>query len=175
MVHANETPKKQDFHSLRCHLQSFTLHLETGSESILFREWNIGINMDLGRYGYDEFPDIFTTDHYANMCCVTEPNTLKEANLEKESLLENESWHLVTLPKDCKTTGSRWAFKVQRNNDGNITSADSLLKLTHRCLVLTRMELFHLNSVVYMFTCRERADFSARTLWFSIFSPQLLS
>lgn len=31
------------------------------------------------RFGYDEFADVVTVEHYASMCCVTEPNTLKEA------------------------------------------------------------------------------------------------
>ena len=31
------------------------------------------------RYGYDEFADAVTVDHFDNVCCVTEPSTLKEA------------------------------------------------------------------------------------------------
>ncbi|CAK6974377.1 Retrovirus-related Pol polyprotein from transposon TNT 1-94 [Scomber scombrus] len=71
------------------------------------------------RYGYDEFADK-VTDHIANVCCVTEPSTLKEALMspnakewqeaadsEYESLLENETWDLLDLPKDRKAIGSR--------------------------------------------------------------------
>lgn len=67
------------------------------------------------RYGYDEFADLVTVDHYASACCVAEPSTLKEAmmsanakewqeaaDLEYESLLENKTWDLVKLPKDRK-------------------------------------------------------------------------
>lgn len=67
------------------------------------------------RFGYDEFADVVTVEHYANMCCVTEPSTLKEAmvspnakeweeaaDLECESHLENDTWDLVELPKDRK-------------------------------------------------------------------------
>lgn len=85
------------------------------------------------RYGYDEFADIVTVDHYANMCCVTQPSTLKEAlmspnakecqeaaALEYESLIENETWDLVTLPKDPKAIGSRWVFKVKHQGDGRV-------------------------------------------------------
>ena len=31
------------------------------------------------RFGYDEFADVVTVDHYANMCRVTEPLSLKDA------------------------------------------------------------------------------------------------
>lgn len=31
------------------------------------------------KYGYDEFADMVTVDHCANVFCVTEPSTLKEA------------------------------------------------------------------------------------------------
>lgn len=84
------------------------------------------------RYGYDEFADIVTVDHFANVCCV-EPSTLKEAlmspnakewqeaaNLEYESLMENETWDLVDLPKDRKTIGSKWVFKVKHHSDGQV-------------------------------------------------------
>ena len=85
------------------------------------------------RFGYDEFADVVTVDHYANMCRVTEPLSLKEAmespnakdwqeaaDLEYESLLENETWDLVDLPKDRKAVGSRWVFKVKHHSDGRV-------------------------------------------------------
>ncbi len=85
------------------------------------------------RYGYDEFADLVTVDHYANVCCVAEPGTLKEAtmspnakewqeaaDLEYESLMENETWDLVELPKDRKAIGSRWVFKVKHQSDGRV-------------------------------------------------------
>ena len=85
------------------------------------------------RYGYDEYADVVTVDHYANVCHVTEPITLKEAlmtsnakewqeaaDLEYESLLENETWDLVDLPRDRKAIGSRWVFKVKHHSDGRV-------------------------------------------------------
>ncbi len=61
-----------------------------------------------------------TVDHYASVSCVAVPGTLKEAmmspnakecqeaaDLEYESLLENETLDLVELPKDRKAIGSR--------------------------------------------------------------------
>lgn len=85
------------------------------------------------RFGYDEFADVVTVEHYANIVCVTEPNTLKEAmtspnakewkeaaNLEYESLLENDTWDLVDLPKDCKAIGTKWVFKVKHHSDGRV-------------------------------------------------------
>ncbi len=40
------------------------------------------------------------------------------ADLEYESLLENETLDLVELPKDRKAIGSRWVFKVKHQRDG---------------------------------------------------------
>ncbi len=69
-----------------------------------------------------------TVDHYASVSCVAVPGTLKEAmmspnakeaaDLEYESLLENETLDLVELPKDRKAIGSRWVFKVKHQRDG---------------------------------------------------------
>ncbi|KAE8297894.1 Copia protein Gag-int-pol protein Copia VLP protein Copia protease [Larimichthys crocea] len=85
------------------------------------------------RYGYEEFADIVTVEHYANVCSVKEPTTMKEAmlssnakewkeaaDLEYESLLENETWDLVELPKDRKPIGQRWVFKVKHHSDGEV-------------------------------------------------------
>ena len=74
-----------------------------------------------------------TVDHIANVSCDTEQSTLKEAlmspnskewqeavDLEYNSLLENETWDLVDLPKDRKAIGSRWVFKVKHHSDGRV-------------------------------------------------------
>lgn len=74
-----------------------------------------------------------TVDHHSNMCRVTERLSLKEAmessnaknwqeaaDLEYESLLENDTWDLVDLPKDRKAVGSRWVFKVKHHSDGRV-------------------------------------------------------
>lgn len=47
-------------------------------------------------------------------------NWQEAADLEYESLLENETWDLVTLPKDRKAVGSRWVFKVKHHCDGSV-------------------------------------------------------
>lgn len=59
-------------------------------------------------------------DQYVIVCYYTEPSTLKEAmtspnakewqeaaNLEYESLMENETWDLGELPRDLKAKGSK--------------------------------------------------------------------
>lgn len=85
------------------------------------------------RFGYDEFVDLVTVDHHAIMCRVTEPLSLKEAmespnaknwqevaDLEYESLVENDTWDLADLLKDRKAVGSRWVFKVKHHSDGRV-------------------------------------------------------
>ncbi len=42
------------------------------------------------------------------------------ADLEYESLMENETWDSVELPKDRKAIGSRWVFKVKHQSDGRV-------------------------------------------------------
>ena len=74
-----------------------------------------------------------TVEHYADVCHVTEPSTLKEAmmspeakewqeaaDLEYESLLENETWDLIDLPRDRQAIGSRWVFKVKHHSDAKV-------------------------------------------------------
>ena len=39
---------------------------------------------------------------------------------EVASLLENDTWDLVKLPKDRKAIKNKWVFKTKRNNDGDI-------------------------------------------------------
>ncbi len=42
------------------------------------------------------------------------------AQKEYDSLLENETWDLVPLPKGRKTVDCKWVFKVKRNADGSV-------------------------------------------------------
>lgn len=42
------------------------------------------------------------------------------ADVEYESLLENQVWDLIELPKNEKAIGSKWAFKVKRSSDRTI-------------------------------------------------------
>ena len=39
---------------------------------------------------------------------------------EMKSLKENEVWELVELPKDRKTVGCRWVYKLKSGPDGSI-------------------------------------------------------
>ena len=76
------------------------------------------------RYGYDEFADVV---HYA-----LNVNTLKEAlasedgkkwkaaaDVEFNSLQENDTWDLVEVPQDAKIIDSKWVFKVKPSSDGS--------------------------------------------------------
>ena len=40
---------------------------------------------------------------------------------EMAALYGNESWDLVPLPKDKKTIGCKWVYKVKHNSDGSIS------------------------------------------------------
>ena len=64
---------------------------------------------------------------------VDEPKTVDEAlngeqsrswqeamRSEFKSLLENDTWELVPAPKDKNIVGSKWVFKVKRNQDGSV-------------------------------------------------------
>jgi len=44
-------------------------------------------------------------------------NAMKQ---EMKSLQENDVWELVELPKDWKTVGSKWIFKLKSGSDGSI-------------------------------------------------------
>ena len=86
------------------------------------------------RYGFNEYADTAKVDHVAcNVCQVTEPNTIEEAltsghatewkaatDSEFESLMENETWELVELPKDRNAIGCKWVFRVKHTSDGKV-------------------------------------------------------
>ena len=38
---------------------------------------------------------------------------------ERKSLKENEVWEMVELPKDRKTVGSKWVYKLKSGPDGS--------------------------------------------------------
>lgn len=73
-------------------------------------------------------------DHHAyNAYEVVEPATMEEAlsgeharewqaaaDVEYCSLLENETWDLVELPRGRKPIGCKWVFKVKHGCDGNV-------------------------------------------------------
>ena len=39
---------------------------------------------------------------------------------EYQSLIENQTWELTTLPKDQHTIPTRWLFKIKHRSDGSI-------------------------------------------------------
>ena len=45
----------------------------------------------------------------------------KEAmELEIQSLIDNKTWELVLLSKDCKSIGYKWIYKIKYNVDGSM-------------------------------------------------------
>lgn len=42
------------------------------------------------------------------------------AEAEHQSLLENETWELVELPRDRRPIGYKWVFKAKRGSDGKV-------------------------------------------------------
>ena len=40
--------------------------------------------------------------------------------LEFQSLIENKTWELVPLPKDRKSIGCKWIYKIKYNADGSV-------------------------------------------------------
>ena len=42
------------------------------------------------------------------------------ADSEYDSLIANETWKLVELPKDHKSIGCKWLFKVKYGSDGKV-------------------------------------------------------
>ena len=78
--------------------------------------------------------DSYLAHHYAYMASVVqvvEPTCFDEAtgneNWEKAmdeemvALYSNDTWDLVPLPKDKKTIGYKWVYKVKHNSDGSIS------------------------------------------------------
>ena len=86
------------------------------------------------RYGSMEYADTAKVDHVVyNVCQITEPKTIDEAlfsehakewkqaaDSEYKSLMENETWELVELPKDRQAVGCKWVFKVKHTSDGRV-------------------------------------------------------
>ena len=78
------------------------------------------------RYGYDEFVSLSLEQ-------VSEPSSLREAlqgdlaeewgkaaDSEFQSLIENNTWDLVELPKNKKPIGCKWVFKAKHGEDGSV-------------------------------------------------------
>nr|GEX54572.1 retrotransposon protein, putative, Ty1-copia subclass [Tanacetum cinerariifolium] len=43
-----------------------------------------------------------------------------DMNAEMQSMKDNQVWHFVDLPPNCKTVGSKWLFKKKTDMDGNV-------------------------------------------------------
>ena len=86
------------------------------------------------RFGIDEYADLAVTEHFAYRAYVTdEPGTIQEAlatdeatqwkaaaDDEYQSLLDNDTWDLVKLPRGRKAIGCKWVFKVKHDGDGEV-------------------------------------------------------
>ena len=90
------------------------------------------------RYGIDEYAGIAAavgvTPHVALRASqIIEPRSLKEAmsgnlaeewqkaaNMEYQSLIDNETWELVELPPGRTAVGSKWVFKVKYRDNGEV-------------------------------------------------------
>ncbi len=44
----------------------------------------------------------------------------KPCKIEFQSLMKHEMWELVPLPPDRKAVGSRWMFRIKRDENGEI-------------------------------------------------------
>ena len=68
-----------------------------------------------------------------NACQISEPQSIEEAlksdyakewkaaaESEYDSLIANETWELVELPKNRKAIGCKWVFKVKFGSDGKV-------------------------------------------------------
>ena len=78
--------------------------------------------------------DGYLAHHYAYRASVEqsiEPTCFDEAvgndewekamDEEMVALYGNDTWDLSTLPKDKKTIGNKWVYKVKHNSDGSIS------------------------------------------------------
>ena len=100
------------------------------------------------RFGIDEYADTATASipHVAYVAHqIAEPNTMDEAlagdlsnewkeaaDLEYDSLLQNETWDLVELPRGRETIGSKWVFKIKYKGDGEIERFKARLKMLEK-------------------------------------------
>ncbi|GJR79195.1 retrovirus-related pol polyprotein from transposon TNT 1-94 [Tanacetum coccineum] len=58
------------------------------------------------------------TNYKAAMLDPESNKWLEAMNAEMQSVKDNQVWHLVDLPPNCKTVGSKWLFKKKTYMDG---------------------------------------------------------
>lgn len=46
---------------------------------------------------------------------------------ELETLLKNETWEVVDVPKDIKLITCKWVYKVKRKSDGSVNKFKAIL------------------------------------------------
>ena len=92
------------------------------------------------RYGIDEFTNTANVTSHTSIpyqaVKIEEPNTIddalnsdhsqewkKAANIEYSSLMENQTWNLVKLPKGRNVVGCKWVFRVKYDGNGELKQA----------------------------------------------------
>ena len=85
------------------------------------------------RYGLDEYASPSAQHLALKAYQLAEPQSMEEAlasglskewkqaaDAEYKSLMDNQTWDLVELPKGRKTIGSKWVFEVKHDCDGKV-------------------------------------------------------
>lgn len=89
----------------------------------------------------------FPLPHY-----LTEPSDVNEAFNEKawmsamnESLEQNDTWDLVSLPSGKHPIGCKWVYQIKRNADGTINKfkASLVVKGFHKNMGKIILDLLH--------------------------------
>ena len=72
---------------------------------------------------------------------------------EMDSLEKNKTWELVKLPKDRKTVGCKWVFKLKKGVDGKVEryKAKLVTKGYSQMEGIDYHEIFHQLSSLYLF------------------------
>lgn len=79
------------------------------------------------RYGIDEYVGTVLMTQLEEPQSITEALEIdlsekwrEAADSEYQSLMQNEMWERVELPKGCKPVGCKWVFKAKRGSDGKV-------------------------------------------------------
>ncbi|GJZ45122.1 retrotransposon protein, putative, ty1-copia subclass, partial [Tanacetum coccineum] len=60
------------------------------------------------------------TNYKATILDLESDKWVDAMNAEMQSMKNNQVWHLVDLPPNCKTVGSKWIFKKKTGIDDNV-------------------------------------------------------